>query len=169
MGFPQAGFVFQMHLLPFFSLISLSTTEKPSLFPRDPKGPLPGAGPTLALGPILRPSALPAPGWRAFTAKAPPPPRQVPGPEDRFQRKLLWLSPSTMESWCFRGDFFWSHQAACGILVLRPGIKPRTPAVEVQDSNYLTHRAFPQRFYRQIDSLLMRNLSTGDTTPSVRP
>lgn len=61
-GFPQAGFVFQMHLLPFFSLISLGTSEKPSLFPRDPKGPLPGAGPTLALGPALVPSALPTPG-----------------------------------------------------------------------------------------------------------
>lgn len=61
-GFPQAGFVFQMHLLPFFSLISLGTTEKPSLFPRDPKGPLPGAGPTLALGPTLLSSALPTPG-----------------------------------------------------------------------------------------------------------
>ena len=62
MGFPQAIFVFQMHLLPFFSLIPLTTTEKISLFPRDPKGPFPGAGPTLAWGPILPPSALPTPG-----------------------------------------------------------------------------------------------------------
>lgn len=108
---------------------------------RPPKDKLPGAGHTWPWGPP-RSSALPTPRMKAFTAEASPPHGQVPGPEDSFQRKLLWLSPSTMESWCFGGDFL-SHQAACGILVLRPGIKPRPPAVEVQSANYLTHRAFP--------------------------
>ena len=39
---------------------------------------------------------------------------------------------------------FWLCCAACGILAPRPGIEPRTPAVEVQSPNHWTAREFPQ-------------------------
>ena len=39
--------------------------------------------------------------------------------------------------------FFWPGQAACGILVLRPGIEPGPPEVKAQSSNHWTAREFP--------------------------
>ena len=38
---------------------------------------------------------------------------------------------------------FWLHQAACGILVPRPGIEPEPAAVAVPSPNHLTGREFP--------------------------
>ena len=38
---------------------------------------------------------------------------------------------------------FWSYHVACGILVPGPGIKPATPALEVQSLNHWTTREVP--------------------------
>ena len=38
---------------------------------------------------------------------------------------------------------FWSHHAACGILVPRPGIEPASPALEAQSLNQWTTREDP--------------------------
>ena len=40
--------------------------------------------------------------------------------------------------------FFWPHHAACGVLVPRPGIEPRHPAVETQSLNHWTAREVPR-------------------------
>ena len=39
--------------------------------------------------------------------------------------------------------FFWSHHAACWILVPQPGDEPVPPAVEVRSPNHWTTREFP--------------------------
>ena len=38
---------------------------------------------------------------------------------------------------------FWSHCAACGILVPQPGIEPTPPTVEVWSPNHWTPRELP--------------------------
>ena len=39
---------------------------------------------------------------------------------------------------------FWPHCAACGILVLRPGLEPAPPAEEAQSLNHWTTREVPK-------------------------
>ena len=41
--------------------------------------------------------------------------------------------------------FFWPRQAACGILVPRPGIKPVPPALGARSLNHWTAREVPNR------------------------
>ena len=43
--------------------------------------------------------------------------------------------------------FFWSRQAAGGILVPRPGIEPAPPAVEAQSLNHWTTREVQLHIY----------------------
>ena len=45
---------------------------------------------------------------------------------------------------------FWPRQAACGILVHWPGIKPAPPAVEAWSPNHWTAREFPLSFFLSI-------------------
>ena len=41
--------------------------------------------------------------------------------------------------------FFWPRHMACEILVPKPGIEPRPPAVKVPSPNYCTAREFPPK------------------------
>ena len=43
--------------------------------------------------------------------------------------------------------FFWSHCAACGILVPQPGTEPAPPALEAQILNHWTAREVPRLFF----------------------
>ena len=56
---------------------------------------------------------------------------------------------------------FWPHCAACGILVLRPGIEPMPPAVEAWSSNHWTAREFPSQLIlkrHQMNSMEIENI-----------
>ena len=59
------------------------------------------------------------------------------------QRGLLKNSPSPIPHDCLSHSFFslfWLHRSTCGILVLRPGIKPVSSAMEGQSPNHWTTR-----------------------------
>lgn len=141
-----------------FSLISWVPLRSPPSFPRDPKGPLPGVGPHPGLGARLVPSALPTPDEGLSPLRLPPPPGRCLVLKTAF-REFLWLSPNH-GILVFQGRLFCHTRQLVGSSSSARN-QTQAPAVEVQSANYLTHRAFPQIFYSQIDSLLMRDLSTG--------
>ena len=52
--------------------------------------------------------------------------------------------------------FWWSHRAACGILVLGPRTKPRPSAVKARRPNHWTARKFPSHSFLQLHSTTLQ-------------
>ena len=53
---------------------------------------------------------------------------------------------------------FWSHLAACKILIPQPGIEAMRPAVEAQSDNHQTTREILVQFPYDISSLVQSNM-----------
>ena len=59
----------------------------------------------------------------------------------------MFLTKATLLGflWVLFWVFFWPHHRACWILVLRLGVEPASPAVEVQSLNHWTTREVPKQ------------------------
>ena len=55
--------------------------------------------------------------------------------------------------------YFWSHSVACGILVPRPGIEHRPPALGVQSLNHRTTKEVPNQDILRLKRDIITNLA----------
>ena len=79
--------------------------------------------------------------WEGCGQGAPSPGRAV------LPARLLATAPHGLFSVCALTSltlFFWPFPSACGILVLRPRIKPVSPALEAWSFNHWTTREAPR-------------------------
>jgi len=83
---------------------------------------------------------------RNSSASPPPPPTLPPTPGFENQRIYVqgsWRPVGNWDSDHFSVVCFWSWPMACGILVSRPGIKSRNPALKAQSRNHWATRQVP--------------------------
>ena len=83
---------------------------------------------------------------RNSSASPPPPPTLPPTPGFENQRIYVqgsWRPVGNWDSDHFSVVCFWSWPTACGILVSRPGIKSRNPALKAQSRNHWATRQVP--------------------------